>query len=83
MTDAARRAIYTITIDGQDVTSNFEPHLLSLQIKLTDGDQSDTLDISLDDAGGRIKMPGEGAEIVATLAWSDGGGAVIFKGRHR
>jgi phage protein D len=80
MTNAARRAIYTITIDGQDVTSNFEPHLLSLQIKLTDGGQSDTLDISLDDAGGRISMPREGAEIVATLAWSDGGGAVIFEG---
>jgi phage protein D len=80
MTDAVRRAIYSITIDGQDVTSNFEPHLLSLQIKLTDGGQSDTLDISLDDAGGRIRMPREGAEIVATLAWSDGGGAVIFEG---
>jgi phage protein D len=80
MTDAVRRAFYTITIDGQDVTSNFEPHLLSLQIKLTDGGQSDTLDISLDDAGGRISMPRDGAEIVATLAWSDGGGAVIFEG---
>ena len=80
MTETARRAIYTITIDGQDVTSNFEPHLLSLQIKLTDGGQSDTLDISLDDAGGRINMLREGAEIVATLSWSDGGGAVIFEG---
>ncbi len=80
MTNAARRAIYTITIDGQDVTSKFKPHLLSLQIKLTDGGQSDTLDISLDDAGGSINMPREGAEIVVTLARSDGGGAVIFEG---
>ena len=80
MTDTVRRAIYSIAIDGQDVTSNFEPHLLSLQIKLIDGGQSDTLDISLDDAGGKIKMPREGAEIVATLAWSDGGGAVTFEG---
>lgn len=80
MTDPTRRAIYTITIDGQDVTSNFEPRLLSLQIKLTDGGQSDALDISLDDAGGKIYMPREVTEIVATLSWSDGGGAVIFEG---
>jgi phage protein D len=76
-----RRAIYFIAIDGQDVTSNFEPYLIRLQIRLTDGGESDTCEISLDDSGGQLKMPRDDADIEVRLQWSDGGGAVVFKGK--
>jgi hypothetical protein len=76
-----RRAIYFISIDGQDVTSNFEPYLIRLQIRLTDGGESDTCEISLDDSAGQLKMPRDDADIEVRLQWSDGGGAVVFKGK--
>jgi phage protein D len=76
-----RRAIYSISVDGEDVTSNFEPYLIRLQIKLTDGGESDTCEISLDDSAGQLKMPRDDAEIEVRLQWSDGGGAVTFKGK--
>lgn len=76
-----RRAIYFISVDGQDVTSNFEPYLIRLQIKLTDGGESDTCEISLDDSAGQLQMPRDDADIEVRLQWSDGGGAVVFKGK--
>ena len=76
-----RRAIYFISIDGQDVTSNFAPFLIRLQIRLTDGGESDTCEISLDDSAGQLKLPRDDADIEVQLQWSDGGGAVVFKGK--
>lgn len=76
-----RRAIYSISVDGQDVTSNFEPYLIRLQIRLTDGGESDTCEISLDDSAGQLKLPRDDADIEVRLQWSDGGGAVTFKGK--
>jgi phage protein D len=76
-----RRAIYFISVDGEDVTSNFEPYLIRLQIRLTDGGESDTCEISLDDSAGQLQMPRDDADIEVRLQWSDGGGAVVFKGK--
>jgi len=76
-----RRAVYFISVDGKDVTSNFEPCLIRLQIRLTDGGESDTCEISLDDSAGQLRMPRDDADIEVRLQWSDGGGAVIFKGK--
>jgi hypothetical protein len=76
-----RRAIYFISVDGRDVTSNFEPYLIRLQIRLTDGGESDTCEISLDDSAGQLQMPRDDADIEVRLQWSDGGGAVVFKGK--
>ena len=76
-----RRALYFISIDGKDVTSNFEPYLIHLQIRLTDGGDSDTCEISLDDSAGQLRMPRDDADIEVRLQWSDSGGAVTFKGK--
>ncbi len=75
------RAYYMISIDGSDVTSNFDPVLINLRIPLTDGGKSDTLEVTLDDSYGRIAMPRIGASVTAMLAWSDGSGAVFFQGK--
>jgi len=76
-----RRAVYFISVDGKDVTSNFEPYLIRLQIRLTDGGESDTCEISLDDTAGQLNLPRDDADIEVHLQWSDGGAAVIFKGK--
>ncbi len=76
-----RRALYFISVDGQDVTSRFEPFLIRLQIRQTDGGECDSCEISLDDSGGQLKLPRDDADIEVRLQWSDGGGAVTFKGK--
>lgn len=81
MTEATRRAVFTISVDGGDVTGNFAPYLISMSIKLADGGKSDTFECTLDDAGGQIALPREGATLRATLAWADGGGRIEFEGK--
>ena len=76
-----RRAVFFVSVDGQDVTDRFDPHLIRLQIKLTDGGESDTCDITLDDRYGQLRLPREDADIFVRLSWSDGGGAVTFTGK--
>jgi hypothetical protein len=76
-----RQAVYFLSIDGQDISSMLDPLLITMTITLTDGGKSDTLEIDLDDSGGQIKMPREGASVIATIAWSDGGQAVYFEGK--
>lgn len=76
-----KRAIYTISIDGQIVTTAFAPYLISMTIKDGDGDKGDSLDITLDDEYGQILLPRSGADIVATLRWQSGGAAVTFTGK--
>ena len=78
----AKQAIYTISVDGIEVTSHFAPLLTQMSITDSDGGSSDQLQITLDDSEGMIAMPRTGADIVATLCWSDGeGGAVYFEGK--
>jgi len=40
-----KRAIYAVIIDGQDVTSRLNPHLISLSVTDNVGTHSDTADI--------------------------------------
>ncbi len=76
----SRTAVYTITVDGQDVTSNFHPLLISLAVDLYDGGRADTVEIELDDTGGQIALPRVGASLTVSLGWSDTGAATIFDG---
>ncbi len=76
----SRQAVYQITIDGTDVSSNFNPVLISLGITLYDGGQADAVEIELDDTGGQIALPRVGAPVSISLGWSDSGAAPIFDG---
>lgn len=76
-----RQTVFFVSIDGTDVSTNFWSHLISAQIKITDGGESDTCDIVLDDSYGQLKLPREDAEIIVMLSWSDGSGAVMFEGK--
>lgn len=75
-----RQAIYSITIDGASVTDNFEPHLISLSIKDSEGGKSDSCEIVLDDGDGAIVLPRTGADIEASIGWADGE-SVTFTGK--
>ena len=76
-----RRAIVMLTIAGQDVTSLFQPRLIELKISLTEGGESDTLTVTLDDRNGSIQLPKIGSEVTCLLSWMNGGGSVQFTGR--
>ena len=72
---------YEITIDGEDVSSNFAPVLLEMTIEFTEGGKSDRLELKLDDTDGQIVLPRIGADIVALLYSLDDGSAVQFVGK--
>jgi phage protein D len=54
-------ASYAVIMAGQDVTSKFDPHLLSVKITRASGEAADTCDLDLSDQNGDIVMPGERA----------------------
>ena len=61
---------YRITIDGvQDVTPAIRGRLLSLTVVDEAGQQSDTVEIGLDNRNGRIALPRRGAEIRVSLGY--------------
>ncbi len=76
----AKRAVFTVTVDGGDVTANLSPYLLDLTVTLNDGDEGDTASLSLDDSGGQIAMPRVGKPIAIALGWSGVGQRVVFTG---
>ncbi len=75
-----RHAVYSLDIGGQDVSSTFHPLLISLEIDLTEGGETDRLTVTLDDTGGQIALPAPGASISCALGWSDNGSVVSFEG---
>ncbi|MGI3901222.1 MAG: phage late control D family protein [Janthinobacterium lividum] len=82
-----RRAVYQISIDGNDVSSAFDPVLLSLTVKMGDGGEADSCDIELDDTDGQIELPRVGAQVTVALGWDDDdlpddeqGAVVMFEG---
>lgn len=66
-----RSAVYQITIDGQDVSSAFDPVLISLTVKMGDGGEADSCDLELDDTEGQIQLPRVGAQVTVALGWDD------------
>ena len=75
-----REAVYSISIDGQTVTDKFDPHLMSLSIKDSEGGKSDSCEIVLDDGDGAIVLPRTGADIEASIGWTDGE-SITFTGK--
>lgn len=75
-----RQAVYQISIDGQPVDRDLDPILLSLSLKMGDGNNADELEIELDDSDGQIVQPGMGASVSAMLYWDDEGDGVEFEG---
>lgn len=80
------KAAYQISVDGNDVSSAFAPILMSLIITDSAGGAADTLEIEIDDTGGRVALPATGANIEALLWWEEpppgaNGDAMQFTGK--
>lgn len=64
---------FRVTIEDRDITSIVSPRLINLTLTLCRGDESDQLDLSLDDSDGKLAMPPRGAQIALALGWQDSG----------
>lgn len=67
---------YSIEIDGKNVTSTVVPLLISLTVNLKPGGASDKADLLLDDKGGRLILPREGATFSARIRRKE-----VFRGK--
>lgn len=68
-------------VDGQDITSRLAPILISLSVTDKAGEASDKADITLDDTGGMIVLPKDGARMAVSLGWRDSGLVEVFRGK--
>lgn len=55
--DRLPRAIYSITLDGKDISRKFDGRLISMTLQDNRGFDADQLDISLDDHDGALRDP--------------------------
>ncbi|MBI1649888.1 phage late control D family protein [Hyphomicrobium sulfonivorans] len=76
----AKRAIYMVSIAGQNISSRIAPMLISLRIVDNEGTHSDTAEIVLDDSNGMIALPRDGDPMIVALGWEGGGLAEVFVG---
>jgi phage protein D len=71
------KAWYQVLVNGQDVSPNIEPHLVSLRI-VSAG--QGTCDIELDDRDGKLPIPPPLSKVVVSLGWSHESMGIVFKG---
>jgi uncharacterized protein len=62
--------IYTLTVDGADITATVAPRLLSLRITDRRGMEADTLDLDLCDHDGLLRLPRKGARVLLALGFA-------------
>lgn len=77
----ARQPDYAIKLEGKDLTSRFEPRLISLTITENRADESDTFDIELSDHDGKLAIPEKGMELAVSIGWT--GKPLVNKGTYK
>jgi hypothetical protein len=70
---------FSLTLQGNDITHNIRPRLLSLSLTDNRGFEADQLDIELDDSDGLMVMPQRNAVLSLALGWQ--GSPLTPKGR--
>ena len=60
---------FKVSIEDKDLTAIVLPRLINLTLTLCRGDESDQLDVSLDDSDGKLALPPRGAQIALALGW--------------
>lgn len=71
---------FKILADGTDLTAQIADRLVSLRISDQAGQQSDSLEIVLDDRGKRLPAPRQGAWLKVWLGYSSGGPKPAYMG---
>lgn len=64
---------FKVSIEERDITAIVSPRLINLTLTLCRGDESDQLDIALDDSDGKLSLPPRGAQIALALGWQSSG----------
>ncbi|WP_207003913.1 phage late control D family protein [Trinickia mobilis] len=63
------QADYRITLDGRDLSRLIAPSLISLSLSESRAEESDMLDIVLDDSQNTFAIPKRGANIKVSIGW--------------
>ena len=71
---------FRVVADGADVTAAIADRLISLRINDQAGQQSDSLEITLDDRDKRLPVPRSGAWLKVWLGYSSGGTLPVYMG---
>jgi phage protein D len=69
---------FSVTLDGQNLSTKIAPRLISLTISECRTDEADQLDLVLDDSDGRLALPKKGAVLAVSMGWT--GQALVDKG---
>lgn len=76
----SKRAVFSVTVGGNDITGVLNPFLISLSVTDKAGSSSDTAEIELDDRLNQIMFPQVGAKIEIALGWAPAPPTTIFRG---
>lgn len=74
------QAIFSVTVNGQDVSSRFAPVIKSIKVVLTHG-KADTAALEIADPRGQTYMPDTDAKIEISLGHKDKGAGLVFRGK--
>jgi phage protein D len=73
---------FRIVADGKDVSAAIADRLLSIRINDQAGQQSDSLEISLDDRDSLLPVPKSGSKIQVWLGYSSNGKLPVYMGTY-
>ncbi|HWJ69138.1 MAG TPA: contractile injection system protein, VgrG/Pvc8 family [Sphingobium sp.] len=68
---------WRIMLDGKDLTSRLRPRLIELSLTEKRGGEADQLDITLDDADGKLAIPKPGVRLQLALGWAQGSDVTV------
>lgn len=77
----SKRALYQITVGGQDISVTLRPILNKLSVSDKAGSSSDTATLDIDDTNGAVIMPSTGSEMVILIGWEGEGLSEVFRGK--
>ena len=72
MMDTVPVPAFRITVNGKDISPVLRPRLVSMTLSENGEDESDQLDITLDDSDQQIELPTIGISITVAIGWKNG-----------
>lgn len=76
-----KRAMFSVSLNGSDVTSSISPFVISIRVSLRSGKSGDTATVEFDDTSGQLVLPKPNAIMAISLGFVGEGVALVFKGK--
>lgn len=76
----SKRAVFSVTVAGTNITTILRPVLIGLSISDKVGTHTDSARLDIDDSDGRIILPQKGAPVSIVLGWESEGLRPVFEG---